>query len=65
MGVIADNYEMWERWDAEREDSLAKLPKCGYCEDPITEDYFFIINRTFVCESCLMKEHRHFTVDYE
>ena len=65
MGVISDNYDMWARRDAEREDALAKLPKCGYCGDPITEDYFFIINRTFVCESCLMREHRQFTVDYE
>ena len=65
MGVISDNYDMWARRDAEREDALAKLPKCGYCGDPITEDYFFIINRTFVCEACLMREHRQFTVDYE
>ena len=65
MDGLADYYDMWAHRDAERESALAKLPKCGYCGNPITEDYFFIINRTFVCESCLMKEHRLFTVDFE
>ena len=64
MGILADHYEAWARWDAERERTLAKLPKCGYCGNPITEDYFYLVGRTFVCESCLKKEHRQYTDDY-
>ena len=64
MGIPADHYALWARYDAEREGELAKLPKCGYCGDPITEDYFYIIKRTFVCQSCLNREHRQSTDDY-
>lgn len=63
MGILADNYDLWARMDAEREKALGKLPKCGYCGDPITEDYFFVIGRTNVCEPCLNKEHRRYLDD--
>ena len=64
MGILADNYDAWAQWDAQREKSLSRLPKCGYCGEAITEDYFYIIGRTFVCESCLNKEHRQYLDDY-
>lgn len=64
MGILADNYDLWARWDAEREGAVARLPKCGYCGEAIEEDYFYIIERTFVCESCLKKEHRQYVDDY-
>ena len=64
MGILADNYDLWAHRDAQNEKSLSKLPKCGYCGEAITEDYFYVIKRTFVCESCLNKEHRFYTDDY-
>ena len=64
MGILADNYDLWARWDAQREQAAARLPKCGYCGEVIDEDYFYIIGRTFVCESCLKKEHRQLVDDY-
>jgi hypothetical protein len=64
MGVLADNYDLWAGRDAQRERHLAKFPRCGYCGEAITDDYFFVIKRTNVCESCLNKEHRRYTEDY-
>ncbi len=64
MGILADNYELWSRWDADRTQALHKLPRCGYCGEAITEDYFYIIKGTNVCESCLNNEHRRYTEDY-
>jgi len=64
MGILADNYEMWARHDWERERALKKFPTCGYCGNPITEDYFYVIKRTNVCESCLNREHRRHVDDY-
>ena len=64
MGILADNYGLWSRWDAQKERELSRFPRCGYCGEAITEDYFYVINRTNVCESCLNKEHRRYTDDY-
>ena len=64
MGILADHYDVWARWDAERQRTMEKFPKCGYCGEAITDDYFYIIRRTFVCESCLNREHRQATDDY-
>ena len=64
MGELADNYDLWARHESEREQLLAKLPKCDYCGEAITEDYFYIIGETFICIPCLNREHRQYTDDY-
>lgn len=52
------------RYDAEQERLLEKLPKCEYCREPITDDHFYDIDGTFVCEECLNSEFRKFTEDF-
>lgn len=64
MGVLLDNYDLWARHDAERERALSKFPRCEYCGETITEDYFYVIERRTVCVSCLNSEHRRYLDDF-
>lgn len=50
---IPDNYSQWERHEAEAEAWLQKLPRCGFCDERIQDDYCYEINGEYVCEDCL------------
>lgn len=39
--------------DAEQQARLNKLPRCSYCDEAITSDYYYEINDEIVCEECL------------
>ena len=49
----------FERWDAEQEEKLKKLPKCCECGEPIQDDSCFEIGGDYYCEDC-MEDHRKF-----
>ena len=57
---IPDNYDLWERHEAEKEKALAELHHCDYCDNPITDDYYYEINGDILCEKCL---NNHFRKD--
>ena len=62
---VPDNYDAFLRHDAEQEARLAKRPICGYCEEPIQDDFLYDIGGSVYCERCLKEVHRHSTEDYE
>lgn len=59
-----DNYSLWERHDREREALLERLPVCDYCHDPIQDEYLYVINGDFICETCLERLFRKETADF-
>ena len=54
----------YERYSAEKEEALRKLPKCDYCNKPIEDDYLYDLEGDIICESCMNKHFRKHTEDY-
>ena len=54
----------FDRWDAEQQATLNKLPKCAECGEPIQDDYCYEINDECVCPDCLDYNHKHWVEDY-
>ena len=55
---MMDNYEMWERHDAEQERQLQKLPKCILCGEPIQQDFAVHLFGGYICDTCLEDARR-------
>ncbi len=49
-----------ERYFAEQDEELEKLPKCCECGEPIQTDTYYEFDGDLYCEDC-MDNHRHFT----
>lgn len=58
--MIADPYKDFERWNAEQEEAIAKLPECDECREPIQDDYKWLIEGNTLCEECAKKLYRRF-----
>lgn len=56
--TMPDNYSQWEWHERERERRLAERPVCDICDQPIQDDYFYLINGDQVCPDCLENEFR-------
>lgn len=54
----------FDRFDAEQQKALEKLPVCSYCNEPVQDDYFYEINDEVVCEECLNQNFRKNVEDY-
>lgn len=54
----------YDRYCDEQERELDKLPKCDYCNEPITDDFYFEINGDIICEECLKDNFRKAVDDY-
>ena len=52
-GENMDNYERWERYDAEKQKKLDALPLCECCEEPIQDEYAYRIDNELICQECL------------
>lgn len=61
---IPDYNELHDRYEAEQQRQLDKLPKCSCCGEPIQDDFCFEINDELICEDCLNTYHRKSTDDY-
>lgn len=46
----------YERYSADQERELDRLPKCSECGEAIQDEYCYLINDEAICESC-MNEH--------
>lgn len=55
----------FDRWDAEQQAALDKLPKCAECGEPIQSEKCFDLGNGVICEDCLENNHTHWTEDYE
>lgn len=54
----------YDRHCAEQERKLAKYPKCDNCGEYITDEYFYNIDGTFICEDCMKIDFRKNTEDF-
>ena len=64
MEYIPDYTDLYEEYEAEQESRLKRFPKCDCCGEPITDDYFYNIDGTYICETCMRDEYRKNTDDY-
>ena len=53
-----------ERYMAEQEAKLDKLPVCVECENPITTDECYELDNGLVCPDCLIENHRKWVEDF-
>lgn len=60
MDRIPDILDLWEAQDIEKEQWLARLPKCECCLEPIQDEHYFDIDGVYYdidgvyyCEDCL------------
>lgn len=42
-----------ERYIAEQDAELDKLPRCCDCDEPIQQEYAVYINDEYICDECL------------
>lgn len=47
-----------ERYYEQLEQELEKLPRCSCCDEPITDEYCYMVNDEPVCESCMDSYYR-------
>lgn len=59
-----DPFADFDRWDAEQQARLDKLPICAECGEPIQTDEYYEINDEPVCPECLKDNHRKWVDDY-
>ncbi len=53
---IPDNYDLFERHDAEHEEWLESRPKCSNCGEPITSEKAFCKDGEWICNDCVKNE---------
>ena len=58
MCYIPDYLDQWSEYNRKLEEALEKLPKCCECGHEIQAEYCFEINDEYVCEKCLIENHR-------
>lgn len=61
---IPDNLDRFERYDAEQQRQLQKLPVCSYCGEPVLDDFLYLINDEIMCITCLNEFFRKDIEDY-
>ena len=54
----------FHRHDEEQESNLLRLPVCYICENPIQDEYMYLINDEPVCKSCLDEHYRKLVDDH-
>jgi len=53
----------FNRWDAEQERRLARLPVCADCDEPIQTESAYYINGEWICEDCMESYRRDVNED--
>lgn len=64
MAWTGDPLADFDRYDAQQQAELKKLPKCKYCEEPIQGEDYFEFEDKILCEDCLISYHRKRVEDY-
>lgn len=64
MFLTDDPVADFDRYDAEQQKQLDRLPKCDICDHPIQDDHYYQINGDNVCPDCLDNEFRK-DVDFD
>lgn len=50
--------------DAEQQKKLDRLPVCDGCDNTITDDAYYDIDGTILCQECLDSNHKKYTDDF-
>lgn len=45
-------------YELEQEKRIEKLPRCSCCDEPITDEYCYMVNDEPVCERCMDRHYR-------
>ena len=53
-----------DRYFADKEKEMDKLPVCYECENPITGEHCYEFNGEYICEDCLNLYHKKATNDF-
>lgn len=64
MDYVPDYTDLYEEYEAELDRQAEKLPECAYCGVRITDDYYYDIDGTILCEDCMNDEYRKNTDEY-
>lgn len=43
----------WDKHCDKQERELAKRQICSECDEPITDDYCYLINGEYICQDCM------------
>lgn len=54
----------YNRYDADQQMELERLPVCAECGHPITDEQCFEFNGELICEECLENNHQKNTEDF-
>lgn len=54
----------FERWDAEQEEKLEKMPVCDECGEHIQDDYLYDIGGEILCRTCMENKYERSVDDY-
>jgi formylmethanofuran dehydrogenase subunit E len=58
MAYIKDNYDFFEKHEAEIARQTMHRPTCSCCKRPIMDDYAYEIDDGLVCAECLDDEYK-------
>ena len=58
-----DPLDDYDRYDAEIERKLARMPKCSECGEHIQDEKYYDFNGKYICPQCLDDNHRRWTDD--
>ena len=50
---VYDPSREWDRHCEMEEKELAKRQRCSECDEPITDDYCYLINGEYICQDCM------------
>lgn len=54
----------YDRYDAEQERKLSRLPTCAECGNKIQDEECYEINGELICPECLKDNYRRWTEDF-
>lgn len=64
MFITGDPLADFDRYDAEQQRRMDKLPVCADCGEPVQADHFYLINDEVICPDCLEAGYRKAVEDY-
>lgn len=54
----------FHRYDAEQQREVERCPKCDYCDEHITDEFYYDLDGDIVCEDCLDRHFKKAVEDY-
>lgn len=53
----------WDAYCREQDRQMEQMPVCDECGERIDTDFLYEFDGYYICEECLDKNHRKWTVD--